>query len=158
MKKSVYFDKFRGEFWPSPDDLYPYFSDPSGKNWFHENGGNDSASIDLLGVNGTGHLPEGEGRRDIYLNIWGYPGLGVLLIYELSGKVPVRTWNSKGDMTRIREFVRSTHDTPLPAGLFIPFAEAFKAVKEFMETEGALPKSIEWVRDVDLPENSFPDP
>ncbi|MGH1420169.1 MAG: Imm1 family immunity protein, partial [Hyphomicrobiaceae bacterium] len=55
-------------------------------------------------------------------------------------------------------YVRSTHDDPLPVGLFIPFADAFKAVKEFMETEGKLPKSIDWVRDEDLPNDIFPDP
>ncbi|MGH1419503.1 MAG: Imm1 family immunity protein, partial [Hyphomicrobiaceae bacterium] len=65
---------------------------------------------------------------------------------------------SKGDMTRLKEYVRSTHDDPLPVGLFIPFADAFKAVKEFMETEGQLPKSIDWVRDEDLPPDIFPDP
>jgi hypothetical protein len=46
----------------------------------------------------------------------------------------------------------------MPIGLFIPFAEAWKAVKEFIETEGELPKSIEWVRNRDLPPNTFPDP
>jgi len=31
-------------------------------------------------------------------------------------------------------------------------------VKEFMETEGQLPTSIEWVSSDDLPDNTFPDP
>jgi hypothetical protein len=31
-------------------------------------------------------------------------------------------------------------------------------VKEFMETEGKLPSSIEWVTSDDLPANTFPDP
>ena len=46
----------------------------------------------------------------------------------------------------------------MPVGLFIPFAEAWKAVKEFMETEGQLPTSIEWIKGEDLPEGTFPDP
>ncbi|MNC98194.1 hypothetical protein D3C83_160840 [compost metagenome] len=45
-----------------------------------------------------------------------------------------------------------------PIGLFIPFPVAWKAVKEFMETDGQLPKSIEWVANRDLPTNTFPDP
>ena len=31
------------------------------------------------------------------------------------------------------------------------------AVQEFMETNGQLPKSIEWVKDTELPEGTFPD-
>ena len=45
-----------------------------------------------------------------------------------------------------------------PTGLFIPFPAASKALKEFMETDGQLPKSIEWVSNHDLPANTFPDP
>jgi hypothetical protein len=61
-------------------------------------------------------------------------------------------------LTRLREWVRSLHDTPLPVGLFIPFEQAWKAVKEFIETDGQLPKSIEWIANRDLPPNTFPDP
>jgi hypothetical protein len=32
------------------------------------------------------------------------------------------------------------------------------AVQEFMQTNGQLPKSIEWVKDTELPEGTFPDP
>ena len=32
------------------------------------------------------------------------------------------------------------------------------AVKEFMERDGALPESIAWVADADVPEDAFPDP
>jgi hypothetical protein len=67
-------------------------------------------------------------------------------------------FSSKGDLSRIRELVRSFHNTPLPVGLFIPFESAWKAVKEFIETDGALPKSIEWIANSDLPPNTFPDP
>jgi hypothetical protein len=31
-------------------------------------------------------------------------------------------------------------------------------VKEFIETDGQLPKCIEWVADNDLPPGTFPDP
>jgi len=46
----------------------------------------------------------------------------------------------------------------MPVGLYIPFEKAWLAVKAFLETEGELPKSIEWVANADLPRNTFPDP
>jgi hypothetical protein len=46
----------------------------------------------------------------------------------------------------------------MPIGLFIPFEEAWKAVKEFMERDGALPRSIAWISSKDIPEEAFPDP
>lgn len=33
-----------------------------------------------------------------------------------------------------------------------------EAVKEFIETDGQLPKCIEWVANKDLPPGTFPDP
>jgi hypothetical protein len=33
-----------------------------------------------------------------------------------------------------------------------------KAVMEFIQTNGALPKCIEWIASADLPEGSFPEP
>ena len=39
----------------------------------------------------------------------------------------------------------SLHGDPYSLGLFIPFEAAFKAVKEFIETDGELPTSIEWL-------------
>jgi hypothetical protein len=90
--------------------------------------------------------------------MWGNPDLGVLLIYEKIGGDHPQGFCSKGDVSRIREWVRSTHDTPLPVGLFVPFPVAWKAVKEFIETEGQLPKCIEWIKGSDLPPGTFPDP
>lgn len=46
----------------------------------------------------------------------------------------------------------------MPVRLFIPFETAWKTVKEFTETEGELPKSIEWVANRDLPPGTFPEP
>jgi len=65
------------------------------------------------------------------------------------------TLHSKGDLTRLREFVRSFHGTPLSVGLFIPFSIGCSAVKEFMQTDGELPRSIVWVSDKDLPPEVF---
>jgi hypothetical protein len=156
MNKRAYFDNewFRG--WPEASWLEPYFLSKSPR-WFAETG-NDSAGFAAEGVEGTDHLLPNKGRIDIQLDLWGNPDLGVLLIWSKWGGGYKETFTSKSDMTRLRELVRSTHDTPLPVGLFIPFEQAWKAVKEFIETDGALPKSIEWVANRDLPKNTFPDP
>ena len=61
-------------------------------------------------------------------------------------------------MKRLREWVM-THDGDLmPIGLFVPFERAWTAVKEFIEKDGALPKSIPWIADRDVPDYAFPDP
>jgi hypothetical protein len=158
MKKYIHFDRFHGYFWPGPEALSPYFDEPDGSGWFHRRG-IDSARIELQGLNGTEDKPYGRGRNDVELSLWGIPGLGVLIIYERIGPPEFRMlYSSKGDMSRIGELVESLHDTPLPVGLFIPFEKAWLAVQEFMETEGQLPTCIEWVRNHDLPPNTFPDP
>ena len=158
MKKDIYFDNFFGPGWPSTSALQPYFLAPRGKEWFYT-GGNDSGSLSLKGLDGTEHLPYGNGQKCIELSMWGYSELGVLLQYaRFGGGQPRQDWFSKGDMRRIRQWVRSLHGDPLPVGLFIPFDKAWLAVKEFMETEGQLPTSIEWVNSNDLPDNTFPEP
>jgi hypothetical protein len=157
MIKSVYFDRFDGRGWPTPGQLEHYFLAPPGQRWFSETG-NDSAGLSLEGADGTAHLDANRGRIDIRLEMWGNPDLGVLLIYSKWGGGLKLTYSSKGDLGRLREWVRSTHDTPLPVGLFIPFEAAWEAVREFIESDGALPKSIEWIANRDLPENTFPDP
>jgi hypothetical protein len=88
----------------------------------------------------------------------GVPSLGVLLIYDKWASGNKESYSSKGDSRRIREWVRNLHNTPLPVSLFVPFKSAWLAVKEFIETDGALPKSIEWVDNKDLPPGTFPDP
>ncbi len=90
--------------------------------------------------------------------MWGHPQYGVLLIWSKWGGGHKEMYSSKGDLSRLRELVLSTHGTPLPVGLFVPFEVAWKAVKEFLENDGALPKSIEWIANRDLPPNTFPDP
>lgn len=158
MKKDIYFDRRFGPGWPPLDELEPYFRPPPhGRGWFHKSG-NDSARLDLIEVEGSEHLPEGKGRIDVELSMWGDPEHGVLVIYSKIGGGYNENYSSKGDMSRIREWVRTTHDDPMPVGLYVPFAKAWLAVKEFMETEGRLPTSIEWVKNSDLPEGTFPDP
>ncbi len=157
MRKSAYFASRPSSGWPAPKELERYFLAPPGKRWFFETG-NDSAGFDAEGVDGTEHLEANKGRIDIRLDMWGNRDHGVLLIYSKLGGGHKETYSSKGDLSRLRKWVRSLHDTPLPVGLFIPFETAWKAVKEFIETDGALPKSIEWIANRDLPPNTFPDP
>ena len=157
MKKRVYFDRFDGPGWPNPAQLKPYFVAPAGQRWFFESG-NDSAGLLAEGAERTEDLALGKGRIDIELAMWGHPDLGVLLIWSKLGGGFKLMFSSKGDLNRLQEWVRSTHDTPLPVGLFVPYETAWKAVKEFIETDGELPKSIEWIANRDLPPNTFPDP
>jgi len=157
MRKRTFFDSRRSKGWPDPEVLEPYFFAPPGEEWFHT-GGNDTAGLDAEGADGTEHLAPNKGRINIGLSMWGVPGLGVLLIYTKWGGGNKLTYSSRGDLSRLREWVRSLHNTPLPVGLFVPFAPAFQAVKEFIETDGELPKSIEWIANKDLPPNTFPEP
>lgn len=156
MRRWIYFDKYDQEGWPAPETLAPYFA-PGGERWFHRSG-NDSAGLEAEGVDGTDRLAQGKGRIDIDLYIWGFPGVGVLLVYRKYGGGLDETFSSKGDLRRLREWVRNLHNDPLPVGLFVPFESAYEAVKEFIETDGALPKSIEWIANNDLPPGTFPDP
>ena len=41
-------------------------------------------------------------------------------------------------------------------GLFISFEAGWPAVYEFLQRDGALPKSIEWIASSALPEGVFP--
>lgn len=157
MRKRASFDTYWGTGWPEPDWLARYFLSPRGERWVFEGRTSDGILI-LEGAEGTGHLEENKGRIDIQLRMWGLPEIGVLLIYSKWGGGHKQTYSSKGDLARLREWVRSFYNTPLPVGLFIPFDSAWKAVKEFMETDGELPTSIEWIANRDLPPNTFPDP
>jgi hypothetical protein len=155
MKKTGYFASRDYKGWPTLRELEPYFLAPRGKQWF--GGGNDTAGLWVHGAEGTEHLQEGKDRIDIELLMWGNPDLGVLLIYSRwDGRS--HSFSSKGDLARLHEVVRGKHRTQLPVGLFIPFEAAWKAVKEFIETDGRLPTSIEWIANEDLPANTFPLP
>jgi Immunity protein Imm1 len=156
MRKYAYFASHKGDGWPELEEIEHYFLAPPGKRWFFER--NDSAILRTFGVDGTEHLPPNKGRIDIDLEMWANPELGVLLIWSKWGGGLKLNYTSKGDLNRLREWVRSYHNTPLPVGLFIPFEMAWKAVREFIETDGELPKSIEWIANSDLPPNTFPDP
>ena len=157
MQKNASFDSYWGKGWPSIEWLERYFLAPKGEEWTFDTG-NDNWGLGIEGVDGTEHLEPYKTRIDINLRMWGYPGLGVLLYYTKTGGGYREHFTSKGDMSRLKEWVRTLQGDLRPIGLFIPFPTAWKAVKEFMETDGQLPKSIEWVSNHDLPANTFPDP
>jgi hypothetical protein len=136
--------------------LKPYFLGPQAKRWSSEMG-NDNAGLVAEGVDETEDLDANEGRIDVDLDMWGHPDLGVLLVYSKWGGGSKQMYSSKGDVSRLREWVRSKHGTPLPVGLFIPHQEAWGAVKEFIETDGELPNCIEWIANRNLPRGTFPD-
>jgi hypothetical protein len=157
MIKECYFDRFDGPGWPQPHELEPYFLAPKGQEWTFETG-NDGWGLKVDGLYDTERLSDRE-RVTVRLYMTGHPVHGVYLYYRLwDGRVQRSFgYNSKGDLARLYEYVRTMHGDPLPVGLFIPFAEAWKAVKEFIERDGELPTSIAWVANSDLPPNVFPD-
>jgi hypothetical protein len=158
MKKNIYFDTFDGAGWPKPEQLKRYFLAPKGKEWSYR-GGNDSWGLGAEGLEGTENLDKAD-QVNVQLYMTGNPDLGVSLVYsKWDGRIRRRdSFSSKGNLSRLHEFVRSRHGTPLSIGLFVPFRDAWKAVKEFIETDGHLPKSIEWIDNKDLPSGTFPDP
>ena len=158
MGKTTYFDTYWGEGWPSPDWLKGFFVAPKEQQWSYRDG-NESWRISIEGAEGTEQFEPTDPRRiNIHLLMWGNSDLGVMLIYSKRGGGYKDIYNSKGDTLRLREHVRSLQDTPLPVGLFIPFDKAWPAVKEFMDTEGKLPKSIEWIPNEKLPPGTFSEP
>lgn len=155
MKKRIYFDILDDDRWPSPEELRRILD---GRNWSYD-GGNDSWGLSVYGLYGTDGLPP-DNAVNVDLSMIGNPRLGVTLQFRLwDGRIQsAQTYYCKGDTHRLQEFVRSLHGTLLSVGLFIPFPLAWKAIIEFIETDGELPKSIEWIEGHDLPASVFPDP
>jgi len=153
VRKRAYFDSYWGDGWPDLNWLEPYFLAPAGKRWSFETG-NDGGSLTLEGVDGTNQLSAGEGRIDLYLTMIGNPEYGVLLHYlKLGGR---ENYYSRGDLNRLYERVETLHGDPMPVGLHIPFDDAWAAVKEFVQGDGALPRGIAWISSGELPKNVFP--
>jgi hypothetical protein len=156
MRKYTYFGDLDQSRWPDPSELKPYFLDPTGDAWPHE-GGNDSWGLHVTGLNGTQDLPDESDQVNVYLYMTGYPDLGVHFTY---GKWDGRTkekldYQSEGNPQKEREIVYSMHGTPMSAGSFVPFSDAYKVVKEFIETDGALPSCIKWGRGPDIPREAW---
>jgi len=157
MDRSTYFDTYWGPGWPDEKWLARYFLTAKGRHDFFSSG-NDSWGLTAEGIDGTDHLPNLKGRLDVDLLIQGHRDLGVLLQWRKTGRVPIQTYYSKGDVTRLRQWVKDVRGYLLPVGLFIPFETAWKAIKEFMDRDAALPQSIEWIKSSDLPPGTFPPP
>ncbi|WP_292613181.1 Imm1 family immunity protein [Nitrobacter sp. 62-13] len=156
--KHTNFDEFDWNGWPHPHELERFFLAPKGEEWSFA-GGNDSWGLRVEGLCGTEQRSRFE-QVTSNLSMIGNSDLGVYLSYrKWDGRVrQQRSYVAKGDLSRLGEFVRSLHGTPLSVGLFVPFPVAWKAVKEFIETDGELPTSIEWIASSDLPPETFPDP
>lgn len=154
MNKTAYFDTYWGPGWPEPKWLARYFLTPAGRRDFFASG-NDSWGLTAEGVDGTDHLPQLKGRVDVELTIQGHRDLGVMLQYRKTGRRPIEAFYSKGDLSRLRQWVKNAHGDPMPIGLFVPFDTAWKAVKEFMERDGALPAGIAWVASDQIPAEAF---
>jgi hypothetical protein len=121
-------------------------------------GGNDNWGLTIDGLEGTEDLLRPEDRVTVHLNMIGHPGHGVAFVHDRwDGRTKQAIqYTSKGDLRRIREIYHAVQDTPVFVGTFIPFANAYRAVKEFMETDGELPKSVEWIPTGDLPWEALP--
>lgn len=157
MKKSAYFDTYHSDGWPDEHWLSRYFLTSEGRHDFFAHG-NDSWGLTAEGVDGTEHLLLHKGRIDVELYIKGQAGFGVMLLWRKIGRVPIEAYYSKGDTTRLGQWVKDMQGYLQPVGLFIPFETAWLAVKGFIERDGALPTCIEWIRDRDLPKSTFPPP
>lgn len=156
VRKRIYFQDLDPDGWPEPGELAPYFLAPAEKPWAPDPHGNDEFGLEISGLYGTDGQP-GIDQVTARLTMIGTPDFGVFLYYrKWDGRTrqPLDCY-SKGDMSRIKEWLRTLQDDLRPIGLFIPYAKAWPAVKEFMERDGELPTSIEWVDGKDLPPNTF---
>ena len=151
---NIDFRRHRG--WPTLKELRSYVWAPPGQHSLLQTK-NDNLGLVAEGVDGTEQLEPDEGRIDADLDMWGNPDLGILLMYSKWGGQMKQMCSSRGDLSRLREWVYSTNGTALPVGLVIDNAAAWKAVKEFIETKGNLPTSINWISNRDLPPGTFPD-
>jgi Immunity protein Imm1 len=158
MKKMTDFRDYEGQGWPDQKWLEPYFLTSAGRQKAFGKG-NNHWGVTAKGVDGTEHLPFDK-RIDIDLHIVGKPDLGVLLLYERVSAADGYSYSyySVGDTKMFRTLVKAKQGSRMPMGLFIPFEQALKAIVEFTQTNGALPKCIEWIAAADLPEGSFPEP
>lgn len=159
MKRESFFDDHWGEGWPDLANIEYCLVDQNGREQFFAKG-RDGGCFVAEGLYGTENMPPltGQVKATLYMHM--HPHRGVKLQYsKWDGRIKEKkTYHSKGDLGRLKEFVRSFHGTPLSVGLFISFKDGCRAVKEFIETEGELPQSIAWVDDEDLPPEVFPLP
>src|SRR5262249_44793878 len=141
--------------WPDLLEMEPYFLDPLKQGEFGT--GSDGATLTIEGVDGAEYLTD-KHRLEIELEMWAdRKNWGMLLYHKVDGRRQ-ESYASIGDLRRFREYVQTQHGDDMPIALYIPFHKAWVAVKEFVVTDGELPKSIEWIAGEDLPPNTFPEP
>lgn len=156
VRRRINFQDMVSDGWPSPKALEPFFLAPATYPWVQESRGSDEYALEADGLYGTVDRAERD-RVVAHLTMIATLDFGVFLHYS---KWDGRTEQSqdcfsKGDMRRLREWIRTRQRDLRPIGLFIPYAQAWKPVKEFMERDGELPTSIAWVDAEDLPPNTF---
>jgi Immunity protein Imm1 len=156
MKKVTDFRGYEGPGWPDQQWLTPFFLTPAGRQKVFGIR-NNHWCISARGIDGTEGLPF-DRRIDIDLHIIGKPDLGVLVLYDRVSVTDGHSYYSLGNPKMLRTLVKAKQGSRMPIGLFIPFEQALPAVMEFIQTNGALPKRIEWIAADDLPEGSFPEP
>lgn len=158
MRKDAAFDAHWGNGWPELSQIEPLFLDPVARAQYFAKG-RDGGNFSVEGLYGTEGLPIRGGLVSATLFLHMSPQYGVTLQYtKWDGRIQKQSsYNSKGNLGRLNEFVWSFHGTPLSVGLFVPFEDGWRAVKEFIQAEGELPKSIVWVSGNDLPPETFPD-
>ena len=157
MNRSTHFVGYTGDGWPDEKWLARFFLTPQGRRDLFASD-NDCWGLRAEGVDGTDHLPHLQGRVDIDLTIQVHPQFGVLLQHRRTGRLPIQTYYSRGDLSRLHEWIITLQDEQRPVGLFIPFEKAWQAIKEFIGRDAALPSSIVWVKGSDLPATAFPPP
>jgi hypothetical protein len=156
MKKMTDFRDYEGSGWPDQKWLAPYFLTSIGRRKAFGIG-NNHWCVTAEGVDGTEGL-QLDRRIDVNLHIIGKPDLGVLLLHDRVSAADGHAYYSIGNPKMLRSLVEAKQNSRMPMGLFISYEQALKAVMEFIQTNGALPKCIEWIASADLPEGSFPEP
>jgi hypothetical protein len=145
MKKSTRFDKIQHDsHWPEPEQMKPYFLGPGGR-WEFEAGGCDGS----LRLDNDGDT--------IKMYMTGHSEYGVHLNYISSKGGKKESFSSKGSEGLLWYWFRDNQDNAVSFGLTVPFKKAWEAVSEFLESDGKLPKSIDWIKDEDIPRGVIPD-
>jgi hypothetical protein len=159
MRKEGSFDEHWGDGWPELANVEACMLDPDERQAMFARGA-DGGSFIITSHVDTKTPPPLAGLMSSALFLSMVPDLGASLQYNHwdARLQKTRVFVSKGDLSRLGDFVRSFHGTPLSVGLFISFEDGFRAVKEFIETEGERPTSIEWIDAETLPPETFPDP
>lgn len=154
--KKAYIASRQIDRWPRPQEIKHFFLAPKGHEWTYA-GGNDGWTLTIEGLDGTENAKRID-QVNVTLYMTGHPDLGLFLLYtKWDGRLRRKqSLNSKGNLDRLGEFVTSLHGDKMSAGLFVPFSVAWKAVNEFIVTEGELPTSMEWIVTTDLPPETFP--